>query len=179
MTLDEAMAASPLFAPLDQHDRERIIWRMTIAKLDPGEVIVRQGDTATAFYLILTGEVEATHTADTDMSATTSLAMLGPGDVFGEMALLDDGTRSSSVTARAPTRCALLSQWDFREELRRSPEVAIRLLAILSRRIRRLDERLAREAAAPGRTRVGCRCTVVRLHPPIHPAEEAGPRDPR
>jgi CRP-like cAMP-binding protein len=113
------------------------------------------------------------------MSATTSLAMLGPGDVFGEMALLDDGTRSSSVTARAPTRCALLLQWDFREELRRSPEVAIRLLAILSRRIRRLDERLAREAAAPGRTRVGCKCTVVRLYPPIHPAEEAGPRDPR
>jgi CRP/FNR family transcriptional regulator, cyclic AMP receptor protein len=178
MTLDEAMAASPLFAPLDQHDRERIIWRMTIATFDPSEVVVSQGDAATAFYLILSGRVEVTHAADTDRRAATSLAMLGPGDVFGEMALLDDGTRSSSVIARVPTRCALLSQWDFREELRRSPEVAIRLLAILSRRIRRLDERLAR-AAALGRTGAACRCTVARLHLPIHPGEEAGPRDPR
>jgi CRP/FNR family transcriptional regulator, cyclic AMP receptor protein len=148
MTLEEALAASPLFAPLDCHDRERVIWRMTISSFDLGAVIVRQGDTATAFYLILSGEVEVTHTAGADGCATTVLATLGPGDVFGEMALLDDGTRSSSVTARAPTRCALLSRWDFREELRRSPEVAIRLLAILSRRIRALDARLARQTAA-------------------------------
>jgi CRP/FNR family transcriptional regulator len=169
MTLDEAMAASPLFAPLDQHDRERIIWRMTLARFDPGEVIVRQGDTATAFYLILSGEVEVTHAPGAEMSAVTSLARLGPGDVFGEMALLDDGTRSSSVSARAPTRCALLSRWDFREELRRSPEVAIRLLAILSRRIRLLDERLAHQAAVPGRP----------LHPAFHPGEEVGSPDRR
>jgi len=148
MTLEEALAASPLFAPLDRHDRERVIWRMTISSFPAGAVIVRQGDTATAFYLILSGEVEVTHTATADAEASTVLATLGPGDVFGEMALLDDGTRSSSVTALAPTRCALLSRWDFREELRRSPEVAIRLLAILSRRIRSLDERLARQAAA-------------------------------
>ncbi len=152
MTLEEALAASPLFAPLDHHDRERIIWRMMISRFDPGAVIVRQGDTASAFYLILSGEVEVTHSAGADGSVLTSLATLGPGDVFGEMALLDDGTRSSSVTASTPTRCALLSRWDFREELRRSPEVAIRLLAILSRRIRLLDERLAHQAAAPGRT---------------------------
>jgi CRP/FNR family cyclic AMP-dependent transcriptional regulator len=147
MTLEEALAASPLFAPLDRHDRERVIWRMTICRFDMGTVIVRQGDTATAFYLILSGEVEVTHAASAGGSATAVLATLGAGDVFGEMALLDDGTRSSSVTARAPTRCALLSRWDFREELRRSPEVAIRLLAILSRRIRSLDARLARQAA--------------------------------
>jgi CRP/FNR family transcriptional regulator len=151
MTLEEALAASPLFAPLDRHDRERLVWRMTICRFDRGMVIVRQGDTASAFYLILSGEVEVTKTDGRDGSTATSLATLGPGDVFGEMALLDDGTRSSSVTARAPTRCGLLSRWDFREELRRSPEVAIRLLAILSRRIRLLDERLARQSAASAR----------------------------
>ncbi len=145
MTLEEALAASPLFAPLDRHDRERVIWRMTISRFEAGTPIVRQGDTASAFYLILSGEV--THAAEADGAATV-LATLGPGEVFGEMALLDDGPRSSSVTATVPTRCALLSRWDFREELRRSPEVAIRLLAILSRRIRRLDERLTRQAVA-------------------------------
>jgi CRP/FNR family transcriptional regulator len=139
-----------LFAPLDCHDRERIIWRMTICRFDRGMVIVRQGDTATAFYLILAGEVEVTRADGGDGSTTTSLAILGPGDVFGEMALLDDGTRSSSVTARAPTRCGLLTRWEFREELRRSPEVAIRLIAILSRRIRLLDERIMHQAAASG-----------------------------
>jgi CRP/FNR family transcriptional regulator len=148
MTLEEALAASPLFAPLDRHDRERVIWRMTISSFEAGTAIVRQGDTAEAFYLILSGEVEVTYTADGHGSVTTVLATLGQGEVFGEMALLDDGTRSSSVTATVPTRCALLSRWDFREELRSSPEVAIRLLAILSRRIRRLDERLTRQAAA-------------------------------
>jgi len=148
MTLEKALAACPLFAPLDRHDRERVIWRMTVSSYAPGTAIVRQGDAATAFYLILSGEVEVTHTADADARASTFLATLGPGDVFGEMALLDDGTRSSSVTALVPTRCALLSRWDFREELRRSPEVAIRLLAILSRRIRTLDARLALQSSA-------------------------------
>jgi CRP-like cAMP-binding protein len=150
MTLEEALAASPLFAPLDRHDRERVIWRMTISSFPTGAVIVRQGDTATAFYLIFSGEVEVAHAPGADEAASMVLARLGPGEVFGEMALLDDGTRSSSVTAVVPTRCALLSRWDFREELRRSPEVGIRLLAILSRRIRALDERLAHATVAAG-----------------------------
>jgi CRP/FNR family transcriptional regulator, cyclic AMP receptor protein len=144
MTLEAILAASPLFAGLDRRQRERLARRMTIRSFDPGTMILRQGTSGVAFYLILDGEVEVAHTVDEEGGASTALATLGPGDAFGEMALLDDGARSSSVTARATTQCALLSRWEFHEELRRSPELAIKLLASLSRRIRLLDERLAR-----------------------------------
>jgi CRP/FNR family transcriptional regulator, cyclic AMP receptor protein len=76
-----------------------------------------------------------------------TLARLMPGDVFGEMAVLDEDTRSSSVTALVPSRCALLSRWELLQELRRHPELAIELIRVLARRIRTMDERLATSEA--------------------------------
>jgi CRP-like cAMP-binding protein len=59
------------------------------------------------------------------------------------MAVLDDDTRSTSVTATTPTRCALLSRFELHQELKRRPELAIELIRVLARRIRGLNERLA------------------------------------
>ena len=100
-----------------------------------------------ALYLILDGEVQITRSPEEGGAAV--LAKLGPGDIFGEMALLDDEARSTNVTALAPTTCALLSRWEFQQELRRTPDIAIALLGVLSRRIRQLDERVARYEQRP------------------------------
>jgi CRP-like cAMP-binding protein len=121
---------------------------MTTRHFDAGTLILRQGSSAVALYVILAGKVEISHAPEEGGNAPPiALVTLGPGECFGEMALVDDQARSADVTAIEPTSCALLSRWEFQQELRRSPEVALALIAILSGRIRQLDERLSRYEA--------------------------------
>ncbi|MCC6176387.1 MAG: cyclic nucleotide-binding domain-containing protein [Chloroflexi bacterium] len=115
---------------------------MTIRDFEAGTTIVSQGASAVTLYLILDGRVEVVREPEEGESARTALATLGPGEVFGEMALLDDEARSSSIVAVTPTRCALLSRWEFRDELQKQPRLAMNLLRMLSQRVRELDERL-------------------------------------
>src|SRR5688500_4300616 len=146
MNLETALRTAPLFAPLDERQRSRIGDLMTIRRFDSGTTILRQGTSAVALYLLLDGEVEENREPEEGGRAVT-LARLKPGDVFGEMAVLDDDTRSSSVMAREPSRCALLSRWELLQELRRHPDLSIEMIRVLARRIRHMDERLAASEA--------------------------------
>ena len=150
MNLETALRTAPLFALLDERQRSRIGDLMTIRRFDAGTMILKQGSSAVALYLLLDGEVEVSREPEEGGRAVT-LARLKPGDIFGEMAVLDDDTRSSSIVGVEPVRCALLSRWELLQELRRYPELSIELIRVLARRIRILDERLAtlsaREAA--------------------------------
>ncbi len=143
MNVEEALAAAPLFAAIDRRHRQQLAKSMTTRQFDAGTTILRQGTTAVALYLLLNGEVRVERAPEEGGGHARALATLGPGDVFGEMALLDDEARSTSVTAVAPTTCALLSRWEFQQELHRTPDLAIAMLGVLSRRVRELDERLA------------------------------------
>jgi CRP/FNR family transcriptional regulator, cyclic AMP receptor protein len=71
---------------------------------------------------------------------------MGPGSFFGEMGLIDDMPRSATVVAIEPTVCALLAKWDFRNELRHDPDIALALLPILCERIRDLEKLRAAES---------------------------------
>jgi CRP-like cAMP-binding protein len=142
MNLETALRTAPLFTALDDRQRSRIGDLMTIRRFDAGTTILRQGSSAVALYLLLDGEVEVTREPE-EGGRPVVLARLQPGDIFGEMAVLDDDTRSSSITTLSPTRCALLSRWELLQELRRHPELAIELIRVLARRVRTLDERLA------------------------------------
>jgi len=142
MNLQDALRASQIFGGLTDRQRAHIADLVTIRRFDAGTVILQQGTSAVALYLLLDGQVRVTR-APEDGGQAVSLATLGPGDVFGEMAVLDEDTRSSTVTALETTRCALLPRWELIQELRRQPDVAIELLRIFARRIRILDERLA------------------------------------
>jgi len=142
MNLATALRTAPLFAGLDERQRSRIGDLMTIRRFDAGTTILRQGSSAVALYLLLDGQVRVSREPEEGGRAVT-LATLEPGDVFGEMAVLDDDTRSSSVTTTMPSRCALLSRWELLQELRRHPELAIELIRVLARRIRVMDEQLA------------------------------------
>ena len=108
MNLETALRTAPLFAALDDRQRSRIGDLMTIRRFDPGTTILRQGTSAVALYLLLDGEVEVSREPE-EGGRAVPLARLEPGDIFGEMAVLDDDTRSSSVTALAavPLRAAL------------------------------------------------------------------------
>jgi CRP/FNR family cyclic AMP-dependent transcriptional regulator len=146
MNLETALRTAPLFASLDERQRSRIGDLMTSRRFDAGTTILKQGTSAVALYLLLEGQVEVSREPEEGGRAVT-LARLNPGDVFGEMAVLDDDTRSSSVVAVEPVRCALLSRWELLQELRRYPELSVELIRVLARRIRILDERLASSAA--------------------------------
>src|SRR5689334_22891618 len=107
MNIETALRTAPLFSALDERQRSRIGDLMTIRRFDAGTMILKQGTSAVALYLLLDGEVEISREPE-EGGRAVSLARLRPGDIFGEMAVLDDDTRSSSVVATEPVRCALL-----------------------------------------------------------------------
>jgi CRP/FNR family cyclic AMP-dependent transcriptional regulator len=149
MNVEEALAATALFGRLTRHQQQRVAKKMTTRHFDAGTMILRQGSSAVALYVILEGKVQVSRLPDEGGTAPAMLATFGAGDIFGEMALLDDEARSTNVIALRPTTCALLSRWEFQEVLRRTPDIAISLLGILSRRVRELDERVARYQQKP------------------------------
>lgn len=101
------------------------------------QIIVTQGTPGQAFYLILTGRVEI-------LRDGVSLGAFGPGDFFGEMSLLDQAPRSATIKSIEDTSCLMLSSWDFKALLEKHPSIAIKLLEVLSRRLRVADERIGR-----------------------------------
>jgi CRP-like cAMP-binding protein len=101
-------------------------------KYAKGDVIVEEGGQAVAFYVITSGKVDIT-------KAGKTVNTLGPGDFFGEMALLDGYPRATSVVAAGETECLVMSRWDFNAELSTNPTIALAMLPVLSKRIRELE----------------------------------------
>jgi CRP-like cAMP-binding protein len=104
-----------------------------------GETIVKEGEQAVAFFIVTNGKVEVSAGS---AAKRQKLNELGPGGVFGEMALLDGGPRVATVKAIDDTTCLVLSRWDFVAELRTNPQVAVAMLPILSKRLREVEAKL-------------------------------------
>jgi CRP/FNR family cyclic AMP-dependent transcriptional regulator len=141
-----AFAMVPLFARLSAGQRERLARKATTRSFRPGTVIVREGDTSMSLYVVLSGRVRIVREAEG--GGAIPIAEAARGGFFGEMGLIDDEPRAASVVALEPTMCALLAKWDFQNELRQDPDIALTLLPILNRRIRELEARLAQQPAA-------------------------------
>jgi len=117
-----------------------------------GEVIVRQGDEGHCMYVIQAGEVEVVREGD---GAEIALAVLGAGDVFGEMALFDREARSATVRAKGEARVLTLDKRTFLRRVHEDPSVAFRILQRMSHRIRQLNDEIARLNAEVGKLRPG------------------------
>jgi CRP/FNR family transcriptional regulator/CRP/FNR family cyclic AMP-dependent transcriptional regulator len=102
-----------------------------------GDVLFHQGDPGHGLYLVIAGHLKVVLLRETGEELI--LSILGPGDVVGEMALLDSAPRSATVVALEAVETATLSRGDFLGLLRRSPETVQGLLAVLAQTIRRLD----------------------------------------
>ncbi len=136
MSLEDTLSNVPLFSQLSRRDLTRLAKATVDRRFAKGDIIVKEGDQAVAFYIIARGKAEVTKGGRT-------LATLKEGDFFGEMSLLDGYLRSASVRAAEDTECLVLSRWDFLAELRSSPHIAVAMLPVLSRRLREADERSA------------------------------------
>jgi CPA2 family monovalent cation:H+ antiporter-2 len=126
-TPEELAARFPLFSSLTPEQREVLVLHFQPHTAEPGERILRAGDPADAFYLISKGEVEVA-------VAGVRLSTQGPGDFFGEMALLSGAPRSADVTALDYSRFAKLSARDFHRFLRRYPELHTPIAALAAER---------------------------------------------
>jgi len=137
MTHEEFLAKVPLFAGCSPAQVAEIAAVAQEDAFEIGQIVVTQGSLGQAFYLVLSGRVEIRRDGK-------SLGAFGPGEFFGEMSLLDQAPRSATVRAVEQTSCLMLSSWDFRALLENQPSIAIRLLEVLSRRLRVADERISR-----------------------------------
>ncbi len=132
MAYEEELAKVDLFSRLERWALTRIGKAVVPRKYSKGDTIVTEGEQAVAFYVVVSGKVEATKDG-------ASVATFGPGQCFGEMALLDGYPRSSSVIAVEHTECLAMTRWDFTAELNTNPSIAVAMLPVLSKRIRRLQ----------------------------------------
>lgn len=137
MAHEEFFARVPIFANCTPEEIAAIASVAQESHFEPGQIIVTQGTPGQAFYLVLSGRVEI-------LRDGTSLGAFGPGDFFGEMSLLDQAPRSATIRAIDPTQCLMMSSWDFKALLERHPSIAVKLLEVLSRRLRVADERIGR-----------------------------------
>lgn len=135
MKAQEALKKATLFSNLQAKALDRIASVTNERSYKPGDVILKEGDRAVAFFVIVEGKVEV-------IAGENQVATFGPGDFFGEMALFEGYPRSSTVKALAETRCLVLTQWDFMAELRSEPTIAVEMLPIMARRLRAADARL-------------------------------------
>ena len=123
--------------------------------VEEGEKIFRQGDPGREVYLIVRGRLRVS--APSTKGRELVLRLLGPGDVFGELALLTDGRRSATVTAVERGELAVIEPKQALRALRARPEVAMRLLEAVALRTRALSESLADHAFLDVRARLAKR----------------------
>jgi CRP-like cAMP-binding protein len=118
-----------LFADLDESEIANIAREFKQRSFPAGETIIREGTGGAAFYIIESGEV--TVTIGGDFRAT-----LGPGDYFGEIALLDEGARIATCTAATDLELYGLTLWEFRPLVEANGVVGWKLLQTLARELR-------------------------------------------
>lgn len=121
----------PLFSTLDKKYLQTIAVTAAQLTYKPGDVIVTEGQKGIGFYLIAEGQVNVE-------KGGKVVAKLGPGKYFGEMALLDEEPRTANVKAASPTRCLVLSPWEFWGSVGGEPEALRTLLKETVRRLRQL-----------------------------------------
>ncbi|MDP9375020.1 MAG: cyclic nucleotide-binding domain-containing protein [Chloroflexota bacterium] len=158
-TIERGLGRVPFLQGLSAAERRRIAEKVEVRDYPAGATIVAQGDEGRTLYIILSGRVRVVRhrrSGEEGANRATTLAEFGPGEFFGEMALLEQTPRTADVIALTPTTCALLGQEIFRDDLLGNHEVAAALLATLSRRLRAQAELLERprvETKAPPRER--------------------------
>lgn len=142
--LIELLQRVPLFSELSEPELERIA-QVAIPRSFPRETrVFHEGDRGDACYIVRTGSCRVTREHPDGRAIT--LANLGPGAIFGELAMLDGEARSASVEATEDVELLALPATDMRALIREHPGMAEKLVVALTRRLREANERIARQS---------------------------------
>lgn len=135
----------PLFAELDEEELERFS-RVAVPRTFPeGSRVFHEGDRSDACYIVRHGTFRVTREHPDGRAIT--LATLGPGDIVGELAMLDGEVRSASVeTLGGDGELIALPAKDVRALLKRHPDITVKMVAALTRRLRAANERISRQS---------------------------------
>jgi CRP/FNR family transcriptional regulator len=136
--VDDVIRKAPLFSALDDEASEALKRSMAEVNLGRGQVLFREGDAGDKLYVVAEGKVKLGRTS-TD-GRENLLAILGPGEMFGELSLFDPGPRTATATAVTDTQIFALGHADLTTWVSGRPEVALSLLKQISSRLRRTNE---------------------------------------
>jgi CRP-like cAMP-binding protein len=128
----EAIRSVPLFSELSEEELAQVARLFKQRSFAPGETVAKEGSGGGAFYLIESG------TANVSV-AGRERAALGPGDYFGEIALIDEGARSATITAVEQLSCYGLTYWDFRPLVQENAGICWKLLQFMVARLRTVE----------------------------------------
>jgi CRP/FNR family transcriptional regulator, cyclic AMP receptor protein len=138
------LAAVPLFSELSETELERVA-RVAVPRSFPkGVRVFHEGDQSDACYVVREGDLRVTR--EHPDGRAIALATLGPRDIFGELAMLDGGTRSASIETLSDCELLALPALDMRRVIADHGEIAAKLIAALTRRLRETNERVARQS---------------------------------
>jgi CRP/FNR family cyclic AMP-dependent transcriptional regulator len=125
----EALRRVPLFADLNKRELRQIARLFKARHFSEGETVVQEGSGGSAFYVIDSGEA-------TVFVGGKEYTTLKPGDFFGEIALIDEGTRMATITASSDLACYGLTFWDFRPLVEENGVIGWKLLQAMAKMYR-------------------------------------------
>jgi CRP/FNR family cyclic AMP-dependent transcriptional regulator len=127
--VEETLSRVALFSGVKPKDLKKLEKRMSERSFNEGDEITREGESGIGFFVIEDGEASVS-------VGGKIVRTLGPGEHFGEVALIDSGPRSATIVASTDLRCRGMSAWEFRPFVEEHPEVAWGLLETLVGRLR-------------------------------------------
>jgi CRP/FNR family cyclic AMP-dependent transcriptional regulator len=122
----ELLKRVPIFSDLDDKELGRIAASMKQRTFNAGDTVTSEGQTGVGFFVIEEGEAAVTVGGD-------ERRRLGPGDYFGEVALLNESARTATITAESDLRCYGLTSWEFRPLVETHGSIAWKLLQAMSK----------------------------------------------
>jgi CRP-like cAMP-binding protein len=130
----ELLQRVPLFSGLDRRELERVANSMKERSFQQGDTLTSEGRGGVGFFVIDEGEAKVSvHDEER--------AHLGPGDYFGEIALITESDRTATITAETDMRCYGMTMWDFRPLVESNASIAWNLLQSLATKLRESEER--------------------------------------
>ncbi len=137
----ENLKIVPFFTNLSQTEVSNLANRLVERRFNSGQIIFHMGDPAGLLYIITSGKVKIAYTSADGQEAV--LAILGAGDFFGELALLDDSPRSASAESLESTQTLTLHRDEFLGFIDNNPAFSRQVLNVLARRIRHLNNQIS------------------------------------
>jgi CRP/FNR family cyclic AMP-dependent transcriptional regulator len=125
----EALRQVPLFSDLNKRELQQIARLFKERRFATGETVVQEGSGGAAFFVIDAGEAKVSIGGE-------ERSTLGPGDFFGEIALIDEGTRMATITAAGDLLCYGVTYWDFRPLVEKNGVIGWKLLQRMAKMLR-------------------------------------------
>lgn len=164
----ELLHGVPVFSTLAPEELARVAEVTVSRRFEAGELVFKEGDDGSTCYIVRSGRARAIREHPDGRSIT--LAHFGPGDIFGEMAMFDGEVRSATVEILDPTEVVAILSRDMHRLLREYPDISIKLIIALGRRLREMNERLARQSFQTVQSRVAA--VLAELVAAAHPEGE-------